>query len=55
MEQMFKVTLVTIRIAERWDPEADVSFLLGDTLDLLAGMLDDGAQLMITSPPYNIA
>jgi hypothetical protein len=30
-------------------------FHLGDTLDLLAGMLDDGAQLMITSPPYNIA
>jgi adenine-specific DNA-methyltransferase len=44
----------TMKIAERWDPEADVSLYLGDALELLAQMPSDCAQLVITSPPYNI-
>jgi adenine-specific DNA-methyltransferase len=43
-----------MRIANRWDPEADVSLYVGDTLDLLGQMPDACAQLVITSPPYNI-
>ncbi|MGH2353836.1 MAG: DNA-methyltransferase, partial [Chloroflexota bacterium] len=41
-------------IADRWDAHADVSLYLGDTLELLAQMPDQCAQLVITSPPYNI-
>lgn len=43
-----------MKIADRWDQQADVSLYLGDTLDLLAQMPADCAQLVITSPPYNI-
>jgi adenine-specific DNA-methyltransferase len=43
-----------MRLSERWDPAADVSLYLGDTLDLLAQMPNASAQLIITSPPYNI-
>lgn len=44
-----------MKIADRWDPEADVSLYVGDTVELLAQMPDAAAQLVITSPPYNIA
>ncbi len=43
-----------LRIADRWDPGAVVSLHAGDTLDLLRAMPDGCAQLVITSPPYNI-
>lgn len=45
---------MSMRIADRWDQEADVSLYLGDTLELLRQMPDASAQLVITSPPYNI-
>jgi adenine-specific DNA-methyltransferase len=41
-------------VAERWDLEADVSLYSGDTRDLLRAMPDGCAQLVITSPPYNL-
>jgi adenine-specific DNA-methyltransferase len=41
-------------IADRWDAAADVSLYSGDTLELLGHMPDACAQLIITSPPYNI-
>ena len=41
-------------VSERWDPRADVSLYAGDTLELLAGMPEACAQLVITSPPYNL-
>ena len=41
-------------IAAGWDPEAEVSLYQGDTLHLLQRMPDAVAQLVITSPPYNI-
>ncbi len=44
-----------MRIAAGWDAEADVSLHLGDTLDLLRAMPGRCAQLVVTSPPYNIA
>jgi adenine-specific DNA-methyltransferase len=43
-----------MRVAVGWDARADVSLHLGDTLDLLRAMPDASAQLVITSPPYNI-
>jgi adenine-specific DNA-methyltransferase len=43
-----------VKLSEHWDPQADVSLYLGDTLELLAQMPDACAQLVITSPPYNI-
>lgn len=44
----------TPRLAPRWDEEAEVSFLRGDCLELLAAMPDGAARLVATSPPYNI-
>jgi adenine-specific DNA-methyltransferase len=41
-------------VSEGWDPRADVSLYAGDTLELLAAMPEACAQLVITSPPYNI-
>ena len=41
-------------ISERWNARADVSLYLGDTLDLLRDIPSASAQLIITSPPYNI-
>ena len=44
-----------MRVAAGWEPDADVSLHLGDTLDLLRAIPDESAQLVITSPPYNLA
>lgn len=44
----------TPRLAPQWDADADVSFLRGDCLELLAAMPDGAARLVVTSPPYNI-
>lgn len=41
-------------IVAGWDPDARVVLHEGDTRDLLAAMPDAVAQLVITSPPYNI-
>lgn len=41
-------------IAAGWDARADVSLHQGDTLQLLRAMPDGAAQLVVTSPPYNI-
>jgi len=41
-------------IASGWSTRADVSLHRGDTLDLLRRMPDAVAQLVVTSPPYNI-
>lgn len=44
----------TPRLAPQWDADAEVSFLRGDCLELLAAMPDGAARLVVTSPPYNI-
>lgn len=41
-------------IASAWNADADVSLHQGDTLELLRSMAAAVAQLVITSPPYNI-
>jgi adenine-specific DNA-methyltransferase len=43
-----------MRVADGWNPEAAACLHLGDALDLLRHMPDGCAQLVITSPPYNI-
>ena len=43
-----------LAIAAGWNGKADVSLHQGDTLHLLQRMPDGVAQLVITSPPYNI-
>jgi adenine-specific DNA-methyltransferase len=43
-----------MRIAPGWDAAADVSLHAGDALDLLRAMPAACAQLVITSPPYNL-
>ncbi len=42
-----------MRIADGWDPGAQVCLHTGDTRALLDQMPDAVAQLVITSPPYN--
>ncbi len=42
-------------IRERWSEEAAVVLYPGDTRDLLRAMPSACAQLVITSPPYNLA
>jgi adenine-specific DNA-methyltransferase len=42
-------------IVERWTEEARVVLHPGDTRDLLRAMPEACAQLVITSPPYNLA
>lgn len=41
-------------VTDRWDPRAEVCLYPGDTLGLLRQMPAECAQLVITSPPYNI-
>lgn len=44
-----------MKIAGDWRPEAPVSLFPGDTNAFLPRLPDSSAQLVITSPPYNIA
>jgi adenine-specific DNA-methyltransferase len=41
-------------IATEWDPLADAVLFHGECLDLLKTMPAESAQLIVTSPPYNI-
>jgi adenine-specific DNA-methyltransferase len=43
-----------MRIASAWNPVAPVTLHHGDTIDLLRQLPDASAQLVVTSPPYNI-
>jgi len=42
-------------VGSEWDPDATVILHHGETLDLLRTLPDASAQLVITSPPYNLA
>jgi adenine-specific DNA-methyltransferase len=43
-----------VDIATRWSDDAEVVLYPGDTLALLRSMPDACAQLVVTSPPYNL-
>ncbi|HID84431.1 MAG TPA: site-specific DNA-methyltransferase [Anaerolineales bacterium] len=43
-----------IRIAEHFDPSADVVLYQGDCLDLLREIPAETVTLVVTSPPYNV-
>lgn len=42
------------RVRAKYDPENDVTLFRGDCLDLLASLPSACAQLIVTSPPYNL-
>ncbi len=44
----------TLRIADRFDPQADVVLYAGDALDFLRAIPDERVALVVTSPPYNL-
>ncbi len=43
-----------LKIGQSYDPGADVTLFPGDCLELLRSIPDEAAQLIVTSPPYNI-
>src|SRR6266498_235758 len=43
-----------LRISTTWDSENDVTLFTGDCRDFLRQLPDHSAQLIVTSPPYNI-
>lgn len=43
-----------IKLTSNFDESADLVLFTGDTLDLLSQVPDGFAQLVVTSPPYNI-
>lgn len=43
-----------LTISQHWHPETDVTLYNGDCRDLLAELPDSSAQLVVTSPPYNL-
>ena len=43
-----------MKVAAEWDAGADAVLFCGETLELLAAIPSGSAQLVITSPPYNI-
>ena len=43
-----------MRIADHYEPDADVVLFTGDCLTLLAEIPPQSVQLVVTSPPYNI-
>lgn len=43
-----------ITISSHWHPETDVTLFEGDCRELLRELPDDSAQLIVTSPPYNL-
>jgi adenine-specific DNA-methyltransferase len=44
----------TITISDSYTDEADISLWHGDRIDLLQQIPDGAAQLVVTSPPYNL-
>ena len=44
----------SLKISRDYTPDADVVLYLGNCLDLLRSMPDEVADLVVTSPPYNI-
>lgn len=41
-------------IVTSWDVENDATLFTGDCRELLLQLPNDSAQLIVTSPPYNI-
>jgi adenine-specific DNA-methyltransferase len=54
MIPQLRLTDNTITLSDNWHPENDVTLFNGDCRDLLAQISNCSAQLVVTSPPYNI-
>ncbi len=51
---LFSSTSGPLKIRKRYLPTNDVTLYHGDCLDLLRSMPPEAADLVVTSPPYNI-
>lgn len=51
---MFGLMKRSLRIRARFSEENDVTLSKGDCLKLLSNIPDEAAQLVVTSPPYNV-
>jgi len=51
MQSLFNKKFV---IGEKYHENNDLTLYLGDCMDLLKQIPDNSAQLVVTSPPYNI-
>jgi adenine-specific DNA-methyltransferase len=49
-----RTTAARLQAGETWNVRNDVTIHQGDCLDLLATMPDEAADLIVTSPPYNL-
>lgn len=51
---LFATDRPAIQIESRYQPSNDVTLFHGDCMDLLSAMPEQSADLIVTSPPYNI-
>ena len=49
-----QLNLLPVYVADSFDPSAEAVVLEGDCLDTLRRLPAEFAQLIITSPPYNL-
>lgn len=53
-DERLQLEFATVRIAEKYEAEAQAILYEGDCMDLLGSMPDAEVQLVVTSPPYNM-
>lgn len=54
MESSLRWTDSALTLSDNWHPDNDVTLFHGDCRELLAQIPQGSAQLIVTSPPYNI-
>src|SRR5687768_13288261 len=54
MEPTLRWTARSVTLSDNWHPDNDVTLFAGDCRELLEQMPQGSAQLIVTSPPYNI-
>ena len=53
-DAQLRLVTSSITLSDHWESTNDVTLFTGDCRDLLAEIPDGLAQLIVTSPPYNI-
>jgi DNA modification methylase len=54
MQPSLRWTESALTLSDNWHPDNDVTLFTGDCRQLLAQIPPATAQLIVTSPPYNI-
>ena len=54
MQATLRWTESALMLSDDWHPQNDVTLFHGDCRDLLSQVPPASAQLVVTSPPYNI-